>query len=319
MIRFLNGPTLGAELPKLCRTSDKVRIAVAFWGDGALEVLGLARPLDRAHIVCNLRSGGTNPKVIRELALSGAHVKQSNDLHAKLYLFDDHAVIGSSNLSANGLSLQGSEAAGWTEANILFDRGSGPYKDVESQFDDIWRCAKPIEEADLDIALEAWSQRRRVGLAGRISSASDLLSALSETPEIFADQRIFLIGDIDQLSPSSEEAIKVERERLNVGDELDCWEDWDAMPKSATFVAFMVGPRRGVRFDGFWHSPEIRREIRNKEGVTLQLVDHLDKVQGIKRVGDLARWREIIERQNTDADGRVMVELGQIAREYLAR
>lgn len=321
MIRFLDGRALGAELPEFCRASKEVRIAVAFWGEGAVDALGSGDGLERVRIVCNLRSGGTNPDAIRRLVAAGASVKHSDELHAKLYLFDTQAVIGSSNVSANGLSYQGHEATGWTEANVLFDRASGPYTDAERQFDAIWRTARLVKHTDLDSAQEAWSRRRRLGLAGRSSNGSDLISELATRPEFFADQRIFLTVDRYYRSASSELALETERKRLDVGDELDCWEDWEDMPKDATFVSFMRGPRGGVKFDGFWHSPERRREIRNKDGELLQLVDQLDDVKGIKRVGDLIRWKMIIELalQESDEDGTVIFELGALVRKHLSQ
>lgn len=75
MIEFLDGPTLGAKMLELCRASKSVRIAVAFWGRGALTVLGGSESITRATVVCNLRSGGTNPEVIRQLCAAGAQVR----------------------------------------------------------------------------------------------------------------------------------------------------------------------------------------------------------------------------------------------------
>lgn len=44
--------------------SKPLRIAVAFWGDGAQAVIVPAR---QYQIICNLTRGGTNPTVIRAL------------------------------------------------------------------------------------------------------------------------------------------------------------------------------------------------------------------------------------------------------------
>lgn len=204
----------------------------------------------------------------------------------------------------------------------MFDRASGPYAEAERQFDEIWRRAKAVGDADLVQAQETWSRRRRIGFARQTSKAPDLLSAISSSPDQFTGRRIYLTVDSLQRSPASEAKLKAERERQHGGEELDCWEDWDAMPNDATFVAFWRGPRGGVRFEGYFYSPPQRREVVNEEGVTLQLIDKLNDIDGIKRVGDLARWVQIIHRAHEhrigDKNGTFEVELGRLCADFLS-
>ena len=119
MIKFLDGADTTNELKKQIARSKTVRVAVAFWGEGAADELGLLARGSEATVVCNLRSGGTNPKGIRSMIDAKVQVSQCDNLHGKVYLFDNVVVIGSSNASANGLSLQGAEISGWHEANVL--------------------------------------------------------------------------------------------------------------------------------------------------------------------------------------------------------
>jgi hypothetical protein len=114
-MRFLNTKEALLEIRKQFETSSTADLAVAFWGKGAPEELGISKSQARLTVICNLSMGGTNPAVIRSLRTThGAPTVRQNDrLHAKVYLFAHAAVIGSSNASANGLALEGSELTHW--------------------------------------------------------------------------------------------------------------------------------------------------------------------------------------------------------------
>jgi phosphatidylserine/phosphatidylglycerophosphate/cardiolipin synthase-like enzyme len=120
-MRFLNGEETTAEIVKLAKSSKKVRMAVAFWGNGATKGLNLGRSGYTVNVDCNLKSGGTNPHEIENLQTNGVVVQQRDTLHGKVYLFDKEVIVGSSNASANGLALQGNEISGWHEANMITD------------------------------------------------------------------------------------------------------------------------------------------------------------------------------------------------------
>src|SRR5205085_9503170 len=105
------------------KTQDtEISVAVAFWGKDALKKLGIKKGT-KARIICNLSSWACNPKVIEALWLlkPSVQVRSHPRLHAKLYIAGRHVIVGSSNASANGLTLEGDELAGWVEANALSD------------------------------------------------------------------------------------------------------------------------------------------------------------------------------------------------------
>ena len=61
-------------------TEVDATLAVAFWGAGAIDALGLAslwsKP-GKLRIICNLRMGGTNPSEINKLrGFAGVSVEQ---------------------------------------------------------------------------------------------------------------------------------------------------------------------------------------------------------------------------------------------------
>jgi hypothetical protein len=63
-MEFLDGYKASAKIRDLASQSANVRAAVTFWGDGAAEKLGLLTKGAAATVICNLKSGGTNPHEI---------------------------------------------------------------------------------------------------------------------------------------------------------------------------------------------------------------------------------------------------------------
>ena len=104
-MKFLFDAELRAAVQNLQRKRQWY-CAVAFWGRGAEELTrGIGH--DNVKIICNLKSGGTNPYVIE--VLQHQNVRQNDLLHAKVYLGDNAAIVCSANASANGLGFEGRE------------------------------------------------------------------------------------------------------------------------------------------------------------------------------------------------------------------
>ncbi len=83
-MKLLDGTAATAEIARLSKSSRKVMLAVAFWGDGATEELRLGKKGQSTTVVCNLRSGGTNPHEIEKLITKGVSVRQCDTLHGKV-------------------------------------------------------------------------------------------------------------------------------------------------------------------------------------------------------------------------------------------
>ena len=75
-------------------SADQIRIAVAFWGNGAVESLRLNefingnRNWSLAKVVCNLRTGGSNPSEVERL------VNVFSSINVKVYTNDFFACKG---------------------------------------------------------------------------------------------------------------------------------------------------------------------------------------------------------------------------------
>src|SRR4051794_11288172 len=101
---FLDEKAASVAIARLLRESETAKLAIAFWGHGAINKLGLERRELNVEAICNLESGSCNPFEVRRLwRLKGVRLKTHPHLHAKVYWTPRRAVLGSSNASANGL------------------------------------------------------------------------------------------------------------------------------------------------------------------------------------------------------------------------
>ncbi len=121
-IDLLDGPAAEAEIKKLISSSKTLQIAVPYWGRGSRRRLELDKlRAQDVTIVCDLLSGCCDPDEIKALQdeFGRSPVLTCDSLHAKVWLTDRGAVFGSSNASANGLGLEGTEVARLIEMNAL--------------------------------------------------------------------------------------------------------------------------------------------------------------------------------------------------------
>ena len=185
MLKFLREHQV-ADAFKVARRKDKqARIAVSFWGEGAAKKLGLRKGAD-VEILCNLDHVGCNPRAIKELRDLGLKVKSHPRLHGKVYATPGMAIVGSSNASTNGLTVEGNEAIGWKEANVQSD-DAGFVADAIGFFDELWRDkeARTVRQSDINAALA----RRASVPRGLLDPprANTLVAACREDPEAFAN------------------------------------------------------------------------------------------------------------------------------------
>ena len=154
---FLTGERLSGQIHKKLR-EDGLRLAVAFWGTGAAERL----TGKGARVICNLRTGGTNPRAITSLLerdlLQPETLRQFDSLHAKVYIGHLQTIVASANLSTNGLGLDGVEQAYWEEAGV--ETGTTP--EIVSWFEDLWERSQGVTLDDLSRAAESYRFRQRV-------------------------------------------------------------------------------------------------------------------------------------------------------------
>lgn len=157
---FLNSGKEIAEKIQLLidrEIAKPVRLAVAFWGDGADYKLRGA-----CQIICDLESGACNPAVIRKLLKrDNCVILKLSGLHAKVVLSSAGAVVSSANMSTNGLGAEGADASGTIEAGYFVPERLPDYKEIVTWFDSVWNMATEITELDLAKAQEKWDFRNQ--------------------------------------------------------------------------------------------------------------------------------------------------------------
>ncbi|GAB3367137.1 hypothetical protein GCM10027395_25720 [Giesbergeria sinuosa] len=149
---------LSREIKKLLSGDNTLRIAVAFIGNGASRLIN---PMARdVRIVCNLTMGGTNPVEVARLIeqFGKENIRQIDNLHAKLYISSEYAIVGSANMSNNGL---GTQPNALREAGYKFNLDQPSGKRSLDWFHNLWESAHPITDQDLKETAEKWSRRNR--------------------------------------------------------------------------------------------------------------------------------------------------------------
>jgi PLD-like domain len=265
------------ELLKNASSGSEIRCAVAFWGEGAVRYLKHFG--ERTRIICNLESGATNPDVIKKLIDKKVPVKTLDDLHAKVYLGRDAAIVGSANCSTNGLALE--EEAGWVEAGILTTDGQ-VLTSLDGWFEGIWERAGSIKQRDLKLAKEKWA-KRRADRPGRSSkkdrdnpSPPSLLTAMREHPETWEGRNIYFVVSTDDYSPEAVKCGKSEGWK-----EGDYYEDFDDLPVG-TYIAleFDAKKSKGER-DGIYKSHDPHSKGFFKRDRRRHTIIHVNEGYGI--------------------------------------
>ena len=253
---FLSSKSYLDQVQQLTHSSRNLDLAVAFWGNGAEKIFSSWRG-NRLRIICNLRSGGTNPHVIRRLQdIPGIQIRNYDRLHAKVMVGDSAALIGSANFSANGLGFEGDECDGWCEAG-MFTGNPDLLGDVQTWYEAIWSEAIPVREDALREAEVSWRKRRdhRPALASSKRLVTQPAAALR-------DREIYLAIYWDPASERAHQAFAEVQRDLGLTDEVmrrgfDFFEDWPddgdrALPEDADIIATYYGPNGGIKVQNAW-------------------------------------------------------------------
>lgn len=296
-MEFLDEKRAREEIRLGIQTSRRADLAVAFWGHDAIGELDLTNHAGELQIICNLGTGGTNPKVIERLIEiqdrcgSSLKVRQNDRLHAKVYLFDDFAIVGSSNASTNGLAFEGSELTHWLEANLL-TRDPDVLASLRLWMDGLG-CRK-VTPDDLMRAKAAWKMRRAILRLPRDETGT-ILEALRFEPETLANLPVFITIYDEDLSPEAvrhQGRLQQEWGTAQVG----LFEDWAGLPANGLLLCFS----RKNRYEphGVWAR---RGRLNDRDGNgasnSLQVAWKVQDIFGKVPVGKNERddWHQICE------------------------
>lgn len=252
---FVTSSEYEKVVTSILEEEEELFVAVAFWGYGADSIIN-RRSGKTVKLICNLASGATNPDVIGALrGKQGVCLKQHDRLHAKVFVGSKRALVGSANLSSNGLNLEGAEISGWEEAGLV-TTDAKEIGAIKKWFDAMWRESREIKDCELEDARRKWKERRATRV--NISSSSRGFSLAELSLEEISDRRIYLVIYRNQLS---DEAVKEygKYQKQQTGQPLDksaepppVYEGWPELPKDAQLIDVYYGPRGGLRCFGVY-------------------------------------------------------------------
>lgn len=262
-MEFLDEAGARTEITALLSSTIKARIAVAFWGKGAISALGLDRPGLDLQVLCNLDSGACNPdeiSALRKLIAVPASLKALARLHAKVYWTPDGVVVGSSNASSNGLAVEGEKVQSWSEANMLI-RDPLTIAQIEGWFQAQFYDGYAIEDRHIATAKEVWEKRKRAAPAGQ-PLTHDLIEAYRNDRENaeWCDVRVILWSEPINQKGEAEKAREVKARPALIN--YDCYQDWKEIEEGEQIIEFKVVGRKG-QFTGYFESPRPKIESAN--------------------------------------------------------
>ena len=243
-------------------------MAVAFWGHGSHLLLD--GRCGTARVICNLSSGATNPEPI-ELLLKMANVqlRHHDYLHAKVVISRNSALVGSANISSNGLNLEGEELGGWEEAGVL-TRNTEDVQVVKSWFDALWSKSRSIEVGDIEEAKVKWKLRRanRIGMPGKTPNQGFSLEAIAV--EELSDRAVVVAIYKDWVSDEAKAAYRVKYEEIT-GVPMaksarlpPMYENWRSLPKDVQIVDVYYGKRSVKCFGILTRTLDIEFKYKDK-------------------------------------------------------
>ncbi len=251
-------------LTRLVAEEKSLDVAVAFWGGGAQKLI---HPVTKKpiRIICNLKTGGTNPRVIESfLALSRevglqVQIRQCDVLHAKVVIGKTQAVIGSANISANGLGLEDEDSAHWLEAGVHIRERSELDK-MQAWFDSLWSSAhaRAIEDTDIQAAQIAWERNRQPPTPATVITP-EFFSFTDFTASSLRRANAYALLYRQNLSPAAQATLKTIQAQsiaplhvVQTSIKLWGYENWPDFPSDirAEYVDIRWGLRNGVRVFG---------------------------------------------------------------------
>lgn len=253
--KLLTTDTLG-EIRRLIGEAKEAKIIVPFWGDGAIAALALKPRIESIKaIVCNIESGACNPTVIRELIEIGYNVRSHERLHAKLVLTDSGVLVGSSNISANGLGFEGSEILYNKEASIYSNDRSIVTSTIK-WVEDIYLAAHDISNDDLAKADISWKSRRQHRHSQGFSETINIVEKMRKDPDYFQNLPIYLWVRSDY-RPSKAAVDLYERSRVESGIKNLAYYEVSTVsgkePGSDDYILdYMVDEKNKLHWSGMW-------------------------------------------------------------------
>lgn len=295
------------KIQSITAAAGTKKFAVAFWGQGAAEQLGISKANGiECQILCDLFSGACNPKEMHKLLSLGCEIKTIDGLHSKIYCNADQVLIGSSNASSNGLASNTKQFSGNVEANALVTER--PFVDaVHKWFDEHWSL--PSTQSVTTTLVEESKPIWLTNSAMTRQLTNGLLSEIRQHPGFAQKLKARVIFYVfDKGSASAERAYNLQgRARYSdaelrfFADVLPYYEDrggWNVHPGDVFLDFECSKPKGRATFYGIWR---VRKDPfifvgRSKEHRII-LLDKLTDIDGLRVTGqDRKKMEQAIDR-----------------------
>jgi hypothetical protein len=266
---FLRSLDVERAVKGLISGAARARVAVAYWGVGSSDRFNIESVAGNdILIVCDLMSGACNPREIERLqkALGKSRMLTRDQLHAKVWLTDRGAIVGSSNASANGLGFEGDELKGSIEANV-FVNDPETLAAISHWFEnDVVQEAREITTEDLREAHARW-KRHRITRPERPLTGS-LLDAIRTHSASLVDKNLFIwVYEHADFDRWADRALKSEQKARH-SSSIDGWQNVEGPipPAGAYVLDFDIGPNGKAKLDGLYqvlHDNPLVKEKKN--------------------------------------------------------
>ncbi len=284
--------TQNFQTKKLIETITKeaadIKLAVAFWGQGSSEMIKKIKN-KKVQFICNLESGATNPyELIKIGKLIGfKKIRSIKNLHAKVYLTNNKMILGSSNFSSNGLSLEGDDANKLIEANLLIE-DSNIIKAAHHWFNSLWKSAKKVDVNYCEKHIPKWVSNRKRNPVRKIET--NFFKAY-ENGE-YLNEKIYIIVDtidltLNEIKIGNKAVAEVKKGDLYYrGKEISYWYDYPNVPRDSVIISYFYEKKGRLYHTKIWKTLAKKYDKKGyqfcfKMSEKTILKNHIDQITAI--------------------------------------
>ncbi|WP_262267266.1 MULTISPECIES: phospholipase D family protein [Microvirga] len=274
MPKFLKDGEILKAVKEIIDGGNKCRLAVAYWGWGAAEKIGIGKAKGpRVDIICDPWSGACNKEQLLALAKNPkVRLRHLRDLHAKVYLTSKGAVIGSANASTKGLGKSDGQTINH-EAAIKFGANEDR-KDLSDWFESKWKLARRLTEKQI-VKLPVLP---KPPVASIKQPQRTVMEVMGTDRDWFRQNRVRLMAyDPDEASDAAVALYKKTADEVYDPATRKEYEDnyyypifeavpgWKIDPSDIVICFAFDGKTKEVEFDGIW---TLKDEDPRVEGTT---------------------------------------------------
>lgn len=142
---FLGKTTYQNAIKGMLMDEGPVDIAVPSLSNDAVSLFRQSRNSE-IRLICNLQDEDCNPNAVAAIAsLKNVSLRTVPNLHARTLVNRQAVIIGSADISAQGLSLDGGDTGALIEAGVIVDNPD-TITQARRWFSQLWADASPLAE-----------------------------------------------------------------------------------------------------------------------------------------------------------------------------